>query len=236
VAWFLLPFVYTVAYLWLRADAAIAWGHTNHVRGLIDHLGGAPYRKALHLSPRTVIDALPVTVREALDQLPLPAWLLLIPGAFSVGRTRTSLALVLFVWSGLLAVFISVYRVNGREDYLQGITMVLALVVGWGSVEAWDWVAARLDRSARTGLGAVVAGLIAVWAVWVGHDVSLRGDTSLLEEARARLVDVPEFALIYTERDDETFPLWYVTTVLHERSDVTIVDLRQGAPNVGPRR
>lgn len=233
---FALPFVYTVGYLWLRADAEIAWGHTHTLSGLIDHLGGSTYRKAVDLSPRTILTAVPETVRQAFKQLPPPAWLLLLPGALSLGRTRLNLTLVLLVWASLLTLFISGYLAHGREDYLQGVTMAFALLAGWGAVEVWEWMVGRLDSSARAGLGVVIAGLIAVWAVWVGHEVSLRGDTALRDDARARLVDVPEFGHIYTERDQETFPLWYVTTVLHERADVTIVDLRRVAPDVGPRR
>lgn len=235
-ALFVLPLLYSAGYLWLRADAAIAWGETGTVRGLFDHLSGASYREALDLSPQAVLSATPATVRKALQQLPPPAWLLLIPGALALARTRGRLALVLIAWTSALALFISGYLVHGREDYLQGTTMALALIAGWGAVEVWAWIAARLtDRSARVSFGLVVAGLFAIWAVWVGYDVSLRGNTTLVDEARTRLAEASEFSYVDTERDRETFPLWYVTTVLGERSDVTIIDIRLNAPRVGPR-
>lgn len=233
---FLLPMAYSVAYLWLRADAVIAWGDTGSLQGLADHFLGATYRDALERSPRAVMSAIPETVRSALRQLPPPAWLLLVPGAFALTRTRGALALVLGVWCVLLTVFTSAYLVSGREDYLQGTTMALALVAGWGAVSAWDWAAQRLgDRGARTALGFIVGGLFALWAVWVGHDVSRRGDTTLVEEARAALAGVPEHGRVDTFDDRQTFPLWYVTTVLREREDVTVVDVRAVAPRVGPR-
>ena len=233
---FVLPLLYSAAYLWLQADAAIAWGDTGSLRGLVDHLMGGTYRDALDRSPGSVVSAVPETVRSALRQLPPPAWLLLIPGTFALVQTRASLALVLGVWLLLLTLFVSAYLASGREDYLQGTTMALALVAGWGCVAVWDWVAARLaGRGARVGLALVVAGLFAWWAVWVGHDVSLRGDTTLVDEARARLAGVPEHGRVDTFTDRETFPLWYVTTVLHEREDVTVIDVRLVAPRVGPR-
>ncbi len=236
LALFVLPLLYCAGYLWLRADAEIAWGDTGTLRGLLDHLGGASYRKAVDLSPQDVLSAVPETMRRALRQLPPPAWLLLIPGTLAVVRTRGRLALVLFAWVAALVLFISGYLVLGREDYLQGTTMALALVAGWGAVDVWEWIAGRLpERSARAALGLVVTGLFAVWAVWVGDDVSLRGDTTLVDEARARLAEVGDFGHIQTGRDRETFPLWYVTTVLGERADVTIIDERLNAPTVGPR-
>lgn len=240
VAWctglFLLPTLYCVAYLWLRADAAIAWGDTGSLRGLADHLVGGTYRDAVERSPRVVMAAVPETVRSALRQLPVPAWPLLVPGMFALARARAALALVLGVWSLLLTLFISAYLAAGREDYLQGTTMALALVAGWGCVSVWDWASKHVaGRGARLGLGLVIAGLFGWWAVWVGHDVSLRGDTTLVSEARATLAGVPEHGRVDTFRDRETFPLWYVTTVLHERADVTVVDVRLIAPRVGPR-
>ncbi len=233
---FLLPLAYSAAYLWLRADAPIAWGDTGTFRGLRDHLGGAAYRQALDLSPGVVLSNVPETVRRALRQLPPFAWPLLVPGAIVLVRAQARFALVLAAWAGLLALFISGYRVTGRDDYLQGTTMALAFVSAGGLVAVVDWVVARLpEQATRLAFSVTVAGLFAVWAVWVGDRVSLRGDTSLLDTARERLVDVPEFGRIQTERDDETFPLWYVTTVLRERPDVTIVDIRLVAPPVGPR-
>lgn len=236
VGFFVLPLLYAVAYLWLRADAAIAWGDTGSVGGLLDHLMGGTYRDALERSPRAVVSAVPETVRSALRQIPPPAWLLLIPGTFTLVQARAGLALVLGAWLLLLTAFISAYLAVGREDYLQGTTMALALVAGWGGVSAWGWVAARVsDRGARRGLGFVIVGLFAWWTVWVGDSVSLRGDTILVDEARAALAGAPEFGRLETTRDRETFPLWYVTTVLHERADVTVVDVRLIAPRVGPR-
>ena len=232
---FALPLVYSVAYLWLRADAALAWGHTDSVSGLVDHLLGGTFRDAVDRSPRAVASAVPETVRRALRQLPPPAWLLLIPGAFALVSTRASLAVVLGVWLLLLTLFISTYPVAGREDYLQGMVMALALVAGSGGVATWDWAAARLrDRGTRAGLALVVVGLFAWWAVWVGHDVSLRGDTSLLDEARAVLAGVPEHGLVDGQRDRELFPLWYVITVLHEREDLTIINSRAVSPQILP--
>lgn len=235
---FLLPFAYSVAYLWLRADASIAWGDTGTAGGLWEHMSGRAYRDAVTRDAGVVLEALPETVRTALRQLPPPAWLLLLPGAVAVARTRPALAVALAVWAALLAGFVSAYLVSGREDYLQGTTIALGLLAGWGLVEASGWARGWLaDPGARRALGVVVAGAFALWAVWVGHDVSRRGDTSLVDEARVRLDGAPEYARIETFADRETFPLWYVTAVLGERTDVTVIDVRNSdiTPRVGPR-
>ncbi len=99
VGFFFLPVVYSVAYLWLRADASIAWGETGSVRGLLDHVSGGMYRDMIERSPQALLREMSETVRRALGQLPPPAWLLLIPGALALGQTRPRLALVLGTWT-----------------------------------------------------------------------------------------------------------------------------------------
>ena len=232
---FVLPMVYSVAYLWLRADAVLAWGDTGSLHGLVNHLAGGTFRDALNRSPRAAAFEVPETMRRALRQLPPPAWLLLIPGTFAISSSRAGLALVLGVWLLLLTLFISTYPVAGREDYLQGMVIALALIAGWGAASTWDWAATRLrDRGTRAGLALVAAGLFARWAVGVGHDVSLRGDTSLLDEARATLTGMPEYGMVDVHTDRELFPLWYVIVVLHEREDLTIINSRAVSPRILP--
>jgi hypothetical protein len=169
VGFFFLPVVYSVAYVWLRADASIAWGETGSVRGLLDHVSGGMYHDMVERSPQALLREMPETVRRTLRQLPPPAWLLLFPGALVLAQTRPPFAMVLGTWTLLLMLFISGYHVAGREDYLQGTTMVLSLVAAWGAVATGGWIASRLPaRGARAGVAVVVVGLFAWWAVWVG--------------------------------------------------------------------
>ncbi|MEX2032063.1 MAG: hypothetical protein WEA81_04285, partial [Dehalococcoidia bacterium] len=76
IALFLLPGLFSVAYLLLRADASIAWGDTGSLGGVWDHLSGRVYRDVIDRSPADMLAAVPETLRRTLRQAPPPALLL----------------------------------------------------------------------------------------------------------------------------------------------------------------
>ena len=220
---FLAPGIYTVAYLLLRADAPIAWGATGTAAGVWAHLSGSAYQGATDLSPEHLRGAIPASLRLAVLQLPPPLWPLMPAGALVLARTRTLLAAALGVTAALLVVFVAAYRATGHEDYLATVVFIEAMLAAWGVEACWDWLRARVpDGAARFALGVCGAGLLAVWATYVGARVTLRTDTSVLDEARATLAAAPRDAVLDVAADRETFPLWYMQAMLGERPDVTI--------------
>lgn len=234
-AFFLLPGAYTVAYLVLRADAPLAWGDTSTARGIWDHLSGDLYRHALDPSPDTVLSSLPETLRHSLRQWPPLLWPLLPVGMLVIGRARPVLAAALGVSAVLLVLFVSTYRVTGRQDYLTTVAFVGALLVAWGLPPAVDWTRRLLPQPPpRFTTSAIAVGLLALWLVVNGDEASRRGDTALRDEAVAILAAAEPDAVIETDRDERTFPLWYARVVLGERPDVTVIDIRGLAPVVFP--
>lgn len=229
---FALPGLWSVAYLWLRADAPIVWGDTGSVRGIWAHLSGEVYQDAIDWS--SMGSSVPETLRRAFAQLPLPVWLLVPIGATALGRTRPALATSVAMTCVLLVVFVSAYRVTGRQDYLATVTSITSLAAAYGSVEAWAWLRSRLPTPpARLACAAMVWGLLGVWVVIVGDDVSRRGDTALRDEAVRVLQQQESGASIETTSDLDLFALWYAQVVLGERPDVTIRDIRGIAPVIG---
>ncbi len=241
-ALFLLPGAYTVAYLLLRADAPLAWGDTGTLRGAWGHLSGAAYQGVVERSPVAVAEAIPETLRRAVRQWPPLLWPLIPVGALAIARVRPALAGALGVAVVLLVVFVSAYRATGRQDYLAPVAVIGALAIAWGAVGAVEWArttslgAALRQRGTRLAAGTLAAGLLAVWLVVNGSDVSRRGDTALRDEAIAILAAAEPGATITSTRDERTFPLWYARVVLGERPDVTVIDTRGLAPVVPGER
>ncbi|MQC18503.1 MAG: DUF2723 domain-containing protein [Chloroflexi bacterium] len=232
---FTLPAVYSVAYLWLRADAPITWGDTSNIAGIWSHLSGEVYQGAIERSPAGIAGDLPETLRRTLAQLPPPVWLLVVMGSLAISRSRPMLGAALAITCALLIGFVSAYRVTGRQDYLATVVLIAAMVSAHGAADAWDWLAVRLPtRLARTATAAILAGLVAVWIVFVGNDISLRGDTTLRDAAVERIRMQGPGAVIETDDDADLFPLWYTQVVLGERPDVTIRDIR--GDRAGDRR
>ena len=60
--------------------------------------------------------------------------------------------------------------------------------------------------------------------------VTLRGDTRLLDAARATLAAAPPDGVIESHGDMATFPLWYAQSMLGERPDVTIRSAGEHTP------
>jgi len=235
LALFLLPGVYTVAYLLLRADAPLAWGNTSTLGGVWDHLSGAAYRDVIERDPSAVLQAVPETLRRTARQIPPLAWPLLPVGALAVVRSRPALAASLGVSVVLLVLFVSAYRATGRQDYLAPVAFAGALLVAWGMPPALDWARRLLPQPPpRAPTSAIAVGLLALWLVVNGDEVSRRGDTALRDGAVAILAAAEPDAVIESDRDERTFPLWYARVVLGERPDVTVIDTRGLAPVVPP--
>lgn len=237
LAAFLLPGVFSVAYLWLRAGASIAWGDTGSVGGIWDHLSGRIYQDVIDLGGAP--SSIPETLRRALRQLPPPAWLFVIPGAMAIAHTRPRLATALAASCAILVVFVSAYRATGRQDYLTPVVFIAAMLAAHGAAETWDWLRGRLDgRSVLRPIALVTAvAIIAIVGGWTwlnGDEVSRRGDTQIRDTAVALLRAAPPEAHLETSDDGDTFALWYAQVVLGERPDVTIEDTRGLAPVLGP--
>ncbi|MGE3855408.1 MAG: DUF2723 domain-containing protein [Dehalococcoidia bacterium] len=233
VAAFLAPGLYTVAYLLLRADAAIAWGDTGTLPGVWAHLSGTAYQRVIDLSPAHLGGAVPASLRLALWQVPPPLWPLLPVGAALLARTRPLLAGALGVAVALLVVFVAAYRATGHEDYLAPVAFVEAMLAAWGAEALWGWLRPRVPgMSMRAAVAVCAAGLVVVWAAYVGTRVTLRGDTRILDEARATLASAPAGGVLEVTGDVQTFPLWYAQAMLGERPDVTIRNTRGLAPTL----
>jgi len=229
---FVLPGALSVAYLWLRADASIAWGATDSVRGIWDHLSGNIYQDVIDFG--SAPESIPETLRRTFRQLPPPVWLLVATGAVAIAGVRPRLAAALGVSCALLVVFVSAYRATGRQDYLAPIVFIAAMVAAYGADEAWSWLRGRMhSRSVALAAALGLWGLVAVWIVVNGDEVSRRGDTALRDAAVARLEAADPGAHIETNDDADTFSLWYAQVVLEVRPDVTIEDVRGLAPVVG---
>ncbi len=238
-AGFLLPAAWSVGYLVARAHAPIAWGDTATLHGLWTHLSGSEYRGLPDVSLAYARRALPPTIRLALRQVPPPAWFAIPAGALAAWRARPALTAALAVDVVAMLAFVSVYRATGREDYLATVAMAAALTSAWGAAEAWrrlrDRSRARELPALAAGLGVAVVAVVALWGGINARQVSLHGDRSALDAARAALAHAPRGGTIRSDDDGLTFPLWYLRVVKHERPDVTVIDTRGVAPVIRGR-
>lgn len=211
--------VYLSLPLAAQAYPAINWGNPQTPAGLWWVLSGAPYRGLLLSAPETgVLARLAAFARLMTLQfwgVGLPA---VIGGAVMVppGRrdARNALLYLLLVYSA----FALVYNTADSLVYLLPALMAAGVWLGC----AW---AALIEQPGRWARAAVIL-LAAAWLAALpfnGAQVNPRRDGRAAAYQARILSQSPQGALILTQGDADTFPLWFAHFGLRQRPDLRVV-------------
>ncbi|HYW97065.1 MAG TPA: tetratricopeptide repeat protein, partial [Bacteroidales bacterium] len=141
-----------------------------------------------------------------------------------------SVILMLFFFTGIaIVIYLNQTPLQPRErDYAYaGSFYAFAIWIGLGVASVYDSVK-RYRKGPVVASVTVLISLLAVPAVmakenWNDHDRS--GRYTARDIARNYLGSCAENAIIYTNGDNDTFPLWYVQEVEGYRTDVRVVNL-----------
>lgn len=210
-------------YLPLRAmaDPPLNWGNPSTLPRFLDQVAAASYRG--YFGGRSAVEVLtrvPVVARIAIDQLTWPGLLLAFVGLAELARRRPAFFKLLLGYMLLTLLFALFYNAQGGEVYLLPLVPVLAVGLGIGTASL-----AQL----RWGLPVAILLLIAIpsWQIWThAGAMDLSGDRSAATYARTALDAAAPGATLYTDRDEQTFALWYVQIAEGLRPDVVVVDRR----------
>jgi tetratricopeptide (TPR) repeat protein len=165
----------------------------------------------------------------------LPLLLGLVGAWYQYRRERTSF-LVMFVFVGLttagMIAFLNFtdHEVRERDYFFQSGYHAYALWIGLGAAWLLRWVADSftLENAKRAALGAT-AGLMVLQPVlvmrnlWYTHD--RRGNEVARDYAYNMLAPLAPNGYVFTNGDNDTFPLWYIQQVENFRKDVRVVNL-----------
>lgn len=175
------------------------------------------------------------------EQWPLRAgWppllmLLGIPGALlHLRKERRSFVLfgLLFFWASAILVLkmnFTDHEVRERDYFFAPAFFYFAAWMGIGLAWLAEKIRAGFPDSLRVpaSVGAVLLSVavatIPIRTQWVTHD--RRGNWVAHDYARNMLVSLENDAILFTNGDNDTFPLWYLQEVLDFRKDVRIVNL-----------
>ena len=111
-------------------------------------------------------------------------------------------------------------EVRERDYFFTVGFSVWGLLAGIGIASLWDWVRRRSGRSLA--FGAPVLGLALIPLVLNFNWASRADDHSARDWAYNLLMSVEPYGLIFTNGDNDTFPLWYLQEVEGIRRDVTV--------------
>ncbi len=230
-------FVYQIGHMYLRY---FMW---NFVGKQNDTQGHGELLKGNWLSGIKVIDALKLGSQENLPGYLkndptmnkyyfLPLILGLIGLFFHYFRDSKDfvIVLLLFILTGLaIVVYLNQYPFQPRErDYAYaGSFYAFAIWIGLGVLGIYDTLSKKIPHS----LSAIIAGALCLFFVpgimasenWDDHDRS--GRYTARDFAYDYLNSCAPNAILFTNGDNDTFPLWYIQEVEGVRTDVRIVNL-----------
>jgi hypothetical protein len=205
-------------------------GHGNILKG--NWLSGIKGIDALRLGPQ---DKLPesMTRNKAYNRfyfLPLILGLIGMFYHFKRDRHDASIVMLLFIMTGLaIIVYLNQtpYQPRERDYAYAGSTYAFAIWIGMSVAAMNQWLAQKIHRHIAVALALVAAMLAGPVLLaregWDDHDRSHRFTSR--DFASNYLNSVAPYGTLFTNGDNDTFPLWYAQDVEGIRTDVRVINL-----------
>jgi tetratricopeptide (TPR) repeat protein len=128
----------------------------------------------------------------------------------------------------LIIIYLNIVPFQPRErDYAYvGSFYAFAIWIGLGVLGIYDFISKHLDSKTSASLATIIALAIPTLMAaenWDDHDRS--GRFTALEVAKNYLNSCDKNAILFTNGDNDTFPLWYAQEVEGIRTDIKVVNL-----------
>jgi hypothetical protein len=138
--------------------------------------------------------------------------------------------LLFFLFTGvLIIIYLNITPFQPRErDYAYvGSYYAFAIWIGLGVLGIYDFLSDKMSSTASAGLATAIALLIAPTLMasenWDDHD---RSNRATAKEVAANYLNSSEKnAILFTNGDNDTFPLWYIQEVEGVRTDVRVANM-----------
>lgn len=119
------------------------------------------------------------------------------------------------------------YQPRERDYAYAGSFYAFAIWIGIGVLSIYDFASKYMGKKVQTILVVSAISLVLVPGMmatqgWEGHDRS--GKYAARDFAKAYLAQCEPNAILFTNGDNDTFPLWYVQEVERFRTDVRVVN------------
>ena len=148
---------------------------------------------------------------------------------FKQNNQDALVVLLFFLFTGvLIIVYLNVVPFQPRErDYAYvGSFYAFAIWIGIGVLGMYDLISKHLDSKISAILATIIGLSIPTLMAaenWDDHDRS--GRFTALEVAKNYLNSCDKNAILFTNGDNDTFPLWYAQEVEGIRTDIKVVNL-----------
>ncbi len=230
-------FKYQIGHMYLRYLMWNFSGRQNDVQGHgeINHgnwISGIPFIDEPRIGPQ---DNLPISMasnkaHNKFYMLPLILGLIGLVFQYYKDKEGAWLVGLMFIMTGLaIVIYLNQYPIQPRErDYaFVGSFYAFAMWIGLGVAALYDSLSKKAPSMVAAGVVTLVS-LVAVPYVmakdgWDDHDRSNR--TAARDIAVNYLETCAPNAILFTNGDNDTFPLWYAQEVEGVRTDIRVVNL-----------
>lgn len=193
-------------------------------------ISGIKFIDAMHLGPQ---DNLPDYMENNMGRnkyffIPLILGLLGVFFHYKKGKSDAIVTGVMFVFTGILIiVFLNQppYEPRERDYSLVGSFQTFCIWIGLGVLFIWDKLKNKMSGVSAAALALVVslsAPALMGSQGWDDHD---RSERYLgIDFAKNYLNSCPPNAILFTNGDNDTYPLWYAQNVENIRTDIRIIN------------
>lgn len=205
-------------------------GHGNIVHG--NWISGIPFIDEIRLGSQ---DNLPEFIADSpahnkYYMLPLILGIIGLIYQFSKNKHDGTIVLLLFFFTGLaIVIYLNQYPLQPRErDYAYaGSFYAFAIWIGLGLYAIYDWLGNKIPQKiSAIGLTALCLILVPGIMATENWDDHSRADRYTGRDYAKNYLDSCEpNAILFTNGDNDTFPLWYVQEVEEYRTDVRVINL-----------
>jgi hypothetical protein len=148
----------------------------------------------------------------------------------NTNKKDTLIVALLFFMTGIaIIIYLNQYPYQPRErDYAYaGSFYAFAIWIGFGVLSIYNAIAGKIKKNKAVAIGVSLACLLLVPGImakegWDDHDRS--GKYAALDFAKNYLNSCAPNAILITNGDNDTFPLWYAQEVEGVRTDVRVVN------------
>ena len=162
--------------------------------------------------------------------LPLILGLLGLFFHFKKAKQDASVVMTLFLFTGFFIILylnFPAHQPRERDYAYVGSYQTFMIWVGLGVLAIVDWLAKKVNKN-MAAAGATALSLVSVPVLmasenWDDHDRSNR--FTALHFAENYLNSCEKDAILFTNGDNDTYPLWYAQNVENIRSDVRVVNM-----------
>lgn len=228
---------YQMGFMYWRYFAWNFIGRQNDDQGFGDitrgnWISGIPFIDNMRLGPQ---DGAPESVvgnkaHNTYFFLPLILGLIGLVYHFKKSKEDATVVMTLFLFTGafiILYLNFPAHQPRERDYAYVGSYQTFMIWVGLGVLGLIDWLSKKMNATVATGIASIatIAGVPVLMGSqnWDDHDRSNR--YAALDFAYDYLNSCEQNAVLFTNGDNDTYPLWYAQNVEGIRSDIRVINL-----------